>query len=96
MQPNSIKVSGSTASLDALRNDLLRESQAAQINVTDLTAEPNDPPGDRVRGTGDLVGELALQFFIIHIPAGVAAHLLYDSVWKWLKDRADPKHVRIQ
>jgi hypothetical protein len=95
MQAHSFKLSGRKSSLEELRAALRAEPQAAQINLADLIPEPDAGSEKPIRVRQVEVSE-AIFNFGIHIPAGVAAHLLYDWLKAWLKSRADAAQVRVQ
>ena len=96
MQAKSFKVTGSKAALANLRTALLAETQAAQLSLTEPCPEPDQqPPPVPVRVRQVDLAE-ALFAFAIHVPAGIAAHSLYDWLRKFLTGRADAAQVRFQ
>lgn len=92
MQASSFSILGDRTTIEELRSALLEETNARQMLITEPSAQGSlaSAPSDRVRQieTAD-----ALFAFAIHIPAGVAAHLLYDWAKNWLKSRAGDARV---
>lgn len=92
MDTGYFSIVGDRTTIDELRSALLEEPNAKQLLVTEALQQGplSSPPSDRVRQI-----ELAdaLFAFAIHVPAGLAAHTLYDWSKNWLKSRAGDTRV---
>jgi hypothetical protein len=96
MQPRAFRITGTKESLEQLRNELMAMREATDVVIEDVLARSDDNPAknERLRGAVDF--NAAIFAFMIHVPAGVTAHIVYDWVRGWLNARAAMGKVHME
>jgi hypothetical protein len=93
MESHALKVSGSRESLEELRQALMNDTQLQGISIGQIAADPTSPQGPvRVRESG-LVDIIFM--FLVEVPAGIAAHALYDYLREKLRKSLENAQVRV-
>ena len=92
MKDQTITVIGTKADVERLRDDLVKDAVSQKATVSAASAAEGKAGSDRVRDHG--ITEVIVSF-LVHIPAGVAAHALYDWVKNYVRNRGLDDKVRV-
>src|ERR1700722_6654796 len=95
MEQKVLKLSGNRDSIERLRSELLAEPKASSIRLRDVGPDSDSEVPRDSRARQFEIAD-AIVAFLIEVPAGITAHMAYDWLREWLKERAATAQVRVK